>query len=101
MQRDAIPAARLLHQGGQRVAHLRKRLLERAQAGELLRRTIWGYVSLGYFKQKLRDGEVGSSTVLRNMGVALGYSVLAYQSLNSDAGDPVPGESPLHQRIPL
>ena len=88
-------------------------------------RDVWGYVSLGYFKQKLRDGEVGSSTmphkvnpidfenaegnlgmanallkhlseklpisrwqrdltdstVLRNMGVALGYSVLAYQSL--------------------
>jgi adenylosuccinate lyase len=90
-----------------------------------LSRDIWGYVSLGYFKQKLRDGEVGSSTmphkvnpidfenaegnlgmanallrhlseklpisrwqrdltdstVLRNMGVALGYAVLAYQSL--------------------
>jgi len=88
-------------------------------------RDIWGYVSLGYFKQRLRDGEVGSSTmphkvnpidfenaegnlglanallrhlsdklpisrwqrdlsdstVLRNMGVALGYAVLAYQSL--------------------
>jgi adenylosuccinate lyase len=82
---------------------------------------------LGYFKQKLRDGEVGSSTmphkvnpidfenaegnlglanallkhlseklpisrwqrdlsdstVLRNMGVALGYAVLAYQSLGA------------------
>lgn len=90
-----------------------------------LSRDIWGYVSLGYFKQKLKEGEVGSSTmphkvnpidfenaegnlglanallkhlseklpisrwqrdltdstVLRNMGVALGYSVLAYQSL--------------------
>jgi adenylosuccinate lyase len=88
-------------------------------------RDVWGYVSLGYFKQKLRDGEVGSSTmphkvnpidfenaegnlglanallrhlaeklpvsrwqrdltdstVLRNMGVALGYAALAYQSL--------------------
>ncbi len=88
-------------------------------------RDVWGYVSLGYFKQKLREGEVGSSTmphkvnpidfenaegnlglanallrhlseklpisrwqrdltdstVLRNMGVALGYAVLAYQSL--------------------
>ena len=88
-------------------------------------RDVWGYVSLGYFKQKLKDGEVGSSTmphkvnpidfenaegnlglanamlrhlseklpisrwqrdltdstVLRNMGVALGYAVLAYQSL--------------------
>jgi adenylosuccinate lyase len=90
-------------------------------------RDVWGYVSLGYFKQKLRDGEVGSSTmphkvnpidfenaegnlglsnallrhlseklpisrwqrdltdstVLRNMGVALGYAVLAYQSLST------------------
>ena len=90
-------------------------------------RDVWGYVSLGYFKQKLRAGEVGSSTmphkvnpidfenaegnlglsnamlrhlseklpisrwqrdlsdstVLRNMGVALGYGVLAYQSLHA------------------
>ena len=90
-----------------------------------LSRDIWGYVSLGYFKQRLKDGEVGSSTmphkvnpidfenaegnlglanamlrhlseklpisrfqrdlsdstVLRNVGVALGYAVLAYQSL--------------------
>ena len=90
-----------------------------------LSRDIWGYVSLGYFKQKLKAGEIGSSTmphkvnpidfenaegnlglanallrhlseklpisrwqrdltdstVLRNMGVALGYAVLAYQSL--------------------
>jgi adenylosuccinate lyase len=92
-----------------------------------LSRDIWGYVSLGYFKQKLRPGEVGSSTmphkvnpidfenaegnlglsnamlrhlseklpisrwqrdlsdstVLRNMGVALGDAVLAYQSLHA------------------
>jgi len=92
---------------------------------ELFDADIWGYVSLGYFKQRLRDGEVGSSTmphkvnpidfenaegnlglsnallrhmaeklpvsrwqrdltdstVLRNIGVALGYAVLAYQSL--------------------
>mgnify|MGYP000754733560 CR=1 FL=1 len=26
-------------------------------------RDIWGYISLGYFKQKLKDGEVGSSTM--------------------------------------
>lgn len=88
-------------------------------------RDVWGYVSLGYFKQSLKAGEIGSSTmphkvnpidfenaegnlglanallkhlseklpisrwqrdltdstVLRNMGVAVGYSVLAYQSL--------------------
>jgi adenylosuccinate lyase len=88
-------------------------------------RDVWGYVSLGYFKQKVKKGEVGSSTmphkvnpidfenaegnfglanallthmsqklpisrfqrdltdstVLRNMGVALGYSVLALDSL--------------------
>jgi adenylosuccinate lyase len=90
-------------------------------------RDVWGYVSLGYFKQKMRDGEVGSSTmphkvnpidfenaegnlglsnallrhmseklpisrwqrdltdstVLRNIGVALGYATLAYQSLST------------------
>ena len=28
-----------------------------------LSRDIWGYISLGYFKQKLREGEVGSSTM--------------------------------------
>jgi adenylosuccinate lyase len=88
-------------------------------------RDVWGYVSLGYFRQKLRPGEVGSSTmphkvnpidfenaegnfglanallkhlaqklpvsrwqrdlsdstVLRNMGVALGYTLLALDSL--------------------
>ncbi len=93
-------------------------------------RDVWGYVSLGYFKQRLREGEVGSSTmphkvnpidfenaegnlglanavlrhlseklpisrwqrdltdstVLRNMGVAMGYAVLAYQSLNTGLG---------------
>jgi adenylosuccinate lyase len=90
-----------------------------------LARDMWGYISLGYFKQRLKAGEIGSSTmphkvnpidfenaegnlglanallrhlseklpisrwqrdltdstVLRNMGVALGYAVLAYQSL--------------------
>lgn len=90
-----------------------------------LARDIWGYVSLGYFKQKLKAGEIGSSTmphkvnpidfenaegnlglanavlkhlseklpvsrwqrdltdstVLRNMGVGMGYAVLAYSSL--------------------
>ena len=95
-----------------------------------LSRDVWGYVSLGYFKQKLRPGEVGSSTmphkvnpidfenaegnlglsnallrhlseklpisrwqrdltdstVLRNMGVALGYAVLAYQSMQTGLG---------------
>ena len=89
-------------------------------------RDVWGYISLGYFKQKVRKGEVGSSTmphkvnpidfenaegnfglanallthmsqklpvsrwqrdltdstVLRNMGVALGYSLLACDSLS-------------------
>ncbi len=87
-------------------------------------RDIWGYISLGYFKQKVVAGEVGSSTmphkvnpidfensegnlgmanamlkhlseklpisrwqrdltdstVLRNMGVALGYTLLGYES---------------------
>ncbi len=95
-----------------------------------LARDIWGYVSLGYFTQRLKDGEIGSSTmphkvnpidfenaegnlglsnallrhmseklpisrwqrdltdstVLRNMGVALGYAVLAYSSLSQGLG---------------
>jgi len=90
-----------------------------------LNRDLWGYISLGYFRQKLKAGEIGSSTmphkvnpidfensegnlglgnavlrhlaeklplsrwqrdltdstVLRNMGVALGYTLLAYDSL--------------------
>jgi adenylosuccinate lyase len=76
-------------------------------------RDVWGYVSLGYFKQRLRvnpidfenaEGNLGlanallshlsqklpvsrfqrdltDSTVLRNMGVALGYTLLAWDSL--------------------
>jgi adenylosuccinate lyase len=95
-----------------------------------LARDIWGYVSVGYFKQRLKAGEIGSSTmphkvnpidfenaegnlglanallrhlseklpisrwqrdltdstVLRNMGVAFGYAVLAYSSLNVGLG---------------
>ena len=95
-----------------------------------LSRDIWGYVSVGYFKQQLKAGEIGSSTmphkvnpidfenaegnlglanallrhmseklpisrwqrdltdstVLRNMGVAFGYAVLAYSSLNVGLG---------------
>ncbi|MGZ5035338.1 MAG: adenylosuccinate lyase [Usitatibacter sp.] len=89
-----------------------------------LDRDVWGYVSLGYFKQKVKAGEIGSSTmphkvnpidfensegnlglanallrhlseklpvsrwqrdltdstVLRNVGVAFGYCLLAYDS---------------------
>ncbi|QDQ26245.1 adenylosuccinate lyase [Chitinimonas arctica] len=89
-----------------------------------MNRDIWGYISLGFFKQKVKEGEVGSSTmphkvnpidfensegnlgmanamlthlsqklpisrwqrdltdstVLRNMGVALGYTLLGYAS---------------------
>ncbi|KAF3997410.1 adenylosuccinate lyase [Glaciimonas immobilis] len=89
-----------------------------------LNRDIWGYVALGYFKQRLKAGEIGSSTmphkvnpidfensegnlgmanavlkhmaeklpvsrwqrdltdstVLRNIGVGFGYSLLAYDS---------------------
>ena len=88
-------------------------------------RDVWGYISLGYFKQRTKAGEIGSSTmphkvnpidfenaegnfglanallthlsqklpisrfqrdltdstVLRNMGVALGYALLGYDSL--------------------
>lgn len=93
-------------------------------------RDIWGYISLGYFKQRLKEGEVGSSTmphkvnpidfenaegnfglanavckhlseklpisrwqrdltdstVLRNLGVGLGYSLLGYESLLKGLG---------------
>jgi adenylosuccinate lyase len=89
-----------------------------------LDRDIWGYISMGYFTQKVKAGEVGSSTmphkvnpidfensegnlgianallrhlseklpisrwqrdltdstVLRNMGVSLGYALLGYES---------------------
>jgi adenylosuccinate lyase len=89
-----------------------------------LNRDVWSYISVGYFKQKVKAGEVGSSTmphkvnpidfensegnlglanavlrhlaeklpvsrwqrdltdstVLRNMGVGFGYSLLAYES---------------------
>ena len=101
-----------------------------------LDRDLWGYVSLGYFRQKAKEGEVGSSTmphkvnpidfensegnlglanallrhlseklpisrwqrdlsdstVLRNVGVALGHSMLGYlacrQGLAKLAVDP-------------
>ncbi len=93
-------------------------------------RDVWGYVSLGYFKQRVKEGEIGSSTmphkvnpidfenaegnfglanallthlaqklpvsrwqrdltdstVLRNMGVALGYALLGYDSLTRGLG---------------
>ena len=93
-------------------------------------RDVWGYISLGYFKQKTKAGEIGSSTmphkvnpidfenaegnfglanavlthlsqklpisrwqrdltdstVLRNMGVALGYALLGYDSLARGLG---------------
>jgi adenylosuccinate lyase len=95
-----------------------------------LNRDIWGYISLGYFKQRLREGEVGSSTmphkvnpidfenaegnlglanavlrhlseklpvsrwqrdltdstVLRNIGVALGYCLVAYEACAKGLG---------------
>ncbi|MEO8344400.1 MAG: adenylosuccinate lyase [Betaproteobacteria bacterium] len=93
-------------------------------------RDIWGYVALGYFRQKMKEGEVGSSTmphkvnpidfensegnlglanavlrhlaeklpvsrwqrdltdstVLRNMGMALGYALLGWSSLRQGMG---------------
>ena len=95
-----------------------------------LDRDLWGYVALGYFRQRLREGEVGSSTmphkvnpidfensegnlgianallrhladklpvsrwqrdltdstVLRNMGVALGHALLGWVSLRQGLG---------------
>lgn len=93
-------------------------------------RDIWGYISLGYFKQKLKEGEIGSSTmphkvnpidfenaegnlglanallgffaeklpisrwqrdltdstVLRNVGVGIGYMLVALKSLEKGIG---------------
>jgi len=95
-----------------------------------LARDMWSYISLGYFRQRLVDGEVGSSTmphkvnpidfenaegnlgmanallahfadklpvsrlqrdltdstVMRNLGVAIGHSVLSYGSLELGLG---------------
>jgi len=95
-----------------------------------LARDTWGYISLGYFRQRTKAGEIGSSTmphkvnpidfensegnfgianallrhlseklpisrwqrdltdstVLRNMGVALGHTLLAYDSLLKGLG---------------
>jgi adenylosuccinate lyase len=93
-------------------------------------RDVWGYVSLGYFRQRLKEGEIGSSTmphkvnpidfenaegnyglanavlahlsqklpisrfqrdltdstVLRNMGVAFGYTLVAHHSAQVGMG---------------
>jgi adenylosuccinate lyase len=101
-----------------------------------LNRDIWGYISLGYFRQRVKEGEVGSSTMphkvnpidfensegnlgianallshlssklpisrwqrdltdstaLRNMGVALGYSLLAYDACARGLGKLEPDE---------
>jgi adenylosuccinate lyase len=95
-----------------------------------LDRDIWGYIALGYFKQRVRQGEVGSSTmphkvnpidfensegnlgianallrhlaeklpisrwqrdlsdstVLRNLGVAFGHCLVAYQACDRGLG---------------
>ncbi len=61
-----------------------------------LDRDMWGYISLGYFKQKLKEGEVGSSTMPHkvnpidfensegNMGIAIAMMEhLAVKLLNS------------------
>ncbi|MFN9212612.1 MAG: adenylosuccinate lyase [Betaproteobacteria bacterium] len=104
-----------------------------------LDRDLWGYIALGYFKQKLREGEVGSSTmphkvnpidfensegnlglanallrhladklpvsrwqrdltdstVLRNLGVAFGYSLIAYEACLRGLGKLVVNEERL------
>ena len=95
-----------------------------------LARDVWTYISMGYFKQKIKAGEVGSSamphkvnpidfenaegnfgmaiaissflstklpvsrlqrdltdsTVLRNIGIPLGHSIIAYKSLLKGLG---------------
>ena len=106
-------------------------------------RDVWGYISLGYFKQKLKEGEVGSytmphkvnpidfenaegnlglanavlshlaeklpvsrwqrdltdSTVLRNMGVGLGHSLLAFDSCLKGVGKLEVNEARLAQDL--
>jgi len=106
-------------------------------------RDVWGYISLGYFKQRTVAGEVGSSTmphkvnpidfenaegnlglanavlghlgaklpisrwqrdltdstVLRNMGVGFGYSLIAYESCLKGIGKLQLNESRLAQDL--
>ncbi|MEY3943013.1 MAG: hypothetical protein RLZZ133_703, partial [Pseudomonadota bacterium] len=106
-------------------------------------RDVWGYISLGYFGQKLKEGEVGSSTmphkvnpidfenaegnlglanavlshlaeklpvsrwqrdltdstVLRNMGVGLGHSLLAFDSCLKGMGKLEVNEARLAQDL--
>jgi len=106
-------------------------------------RDLWQYISLGYFKQRLKEGEIGSSTmphkvnpidfensegnlglanavlrhlseklpvsrmqrdltdstVLRNMGVAFGYSVLAYDSTRRGLGKLEANETRLQEDL--
>lgn len=108
-----------------------------------LNRDVWGYISLGYFKQRVIAGEVGSSTmphkvnpidfensegnlglanavlhhmgeklpisrwqrdltdstVLRNMGVGLGYSAIAYASTVKGMGKLQLNEERLRQDL--
>ena len=51
-----------------------------------LDRDIWQYISMNYFKQKIKAGEVGlqrdltDSTVLRNIGVPFGHTIIALHS---------------------
>ncbi len=70
-----------------------------------LARDMWSYISLGYFKQRPVEGEVGSSTMPHkvnpidfenaegNLGLANAHSVLSYGSLELGLGkielDPV------------
>jgi adenylosuccinate lyase len=106
-------------------------------------RDVWGYISQGYFKQKLKEGEVGSSTmphkvnpidfenaegnlgfanavlrffseklpisrwqrdltdstVLRNVGVGLGHSLLALDSLTRGHGKLVVNHARLEEDL--
>lgn len=106
-------------------------------------RDIWQYISMGYFKQKIKEGEVGSSamphkvnpidfenaegnlglanallehlsaklpisrlqrdltdsTVLRNIGVPFGYTLIAFTSLIKGLDKLIVNESKLHQDL--
>ena len=109
-----------------------------------LDRDVWGYISLGYFRQKVTEGEVGSSTmphkvnpidfensegnlglanallrhmadklpisrwqrdltdstVLRNLGVALGHALLGWRVAARRGSRKLDGRRGAHRRGP-
>src|SRR5438034_1436664 len=56
-----------------------------------LDRDLWGYVSLGYFRQRTQSGEVGSSTIdrkstrLNSSHTVISYAVFCLKKKNNDS----------------